>query len=140
MSFEIRTGCDLAKVGFGVSAAMGAIGYLGGQTAQLFIPSVSAAGYGLTLGLWPLASAGIYAIAETINRDGGFANVAIAFVGGYFASLTLTNLMGFSVSALAPFMGVTALVVVGALVMTVAAPCIACCCGSAAIGMSALTN
>src|SRR5271155_2296283 len=102
MSFEIRTGCDLAKVGFGVSAAMGAIGYLGGQTAQLFIPSISAAGYGLTLGLWPLASAGIYAIAETINRDGGFANVAIAFVGGYFASLALTNLMGFSVSVLAP--------------------------------------
>ena len=137
---QINGACDLAALGLGVSAGMGFVGYLGGQTAQLFIPTVSAVGYGLTLGLWPLAGAGIYALAEKINRDGGPVNVALAFVGGYFASLALTNLMGFSVSLLAPFLGVTALVIIAAVVITVAGPCLACCCGSAALGMAALTN
>jgi hypothetical protein len=91
----------------------------------------------LTLGLWVPAGVGMYLLAEKVNRNGGVVNMALGFVGGYFASWALTNLMGISVSMIAPFMGVTALFIVVGLIANVAAPVFICCCGSAGVGMFA---
>lgn len=123
---------DMFKLG----AAMGVAGFIGGEAVRLFIPSVSAVGYGLTLGLWPVASAGIFLLAEKVNRRGSAANLAIALVGGYFASLFATKLMGFSVAALAPFLGLAGFMGVAVVVGTVAWSCLICatCCKEASKG------
>lgn len=125
-------------IGTGISASMGIVGYLGGQTLQLIIPSVSAAGYGLTLGLWAPAGIAMYKLAEAVNERGGTVNAVFAFLGGYFASWAATNLMGFSVNMIAPFMGVTALVAVAGLIFSVAAPVFLCCALAAGYSMNEL--
>lgn len=103
------------------------LGVIAGQTTQLLVPSVSAAGYGLIFGLWLPVGLGIYKVSEDLNRNSPILNIAMGIFGGYAASWAITNLMGFSVSMIGPFIGLAALGVVAATIATVVAPCVLCC-------------
>jgi hypothetical protein len=113
---------SLPLIGAAASGVLALAGYLGGQTVQVIIPSASPLGYASALGLWAPAGLGMYVIAEKLNPRNDIINIPLAFIGGYFASLAFTNLMGLSVNLLAPFMGLVALAGVAVAISAIAIP------------------
>lgn len=118
---EVKSNAPTALMNF---AILGSAGWLGGKSLELIVPGVFPAAHAISLGLTAPASMVMYAVANRINAEGGYLNTLFALIGGYVASIGITNLLGFSVSLTAPFAGLTALTVLTGLVATVTIPII----------------
>jgi hypothetical protein len=93
-------------VGTGVLATAG---WMGGQIFHWIVPGVAPAAHAVAAGLWAPASLALYGLALLINRNGGPVNHTFGIIGGYFAAITVTNMLGYSVSYAAPFLGLASL-------------------------------
>ncbi len=98
---------ELKPVGF-ASASLAVLGLLAGRANQVLVASVSPVGYGLALGLTPLAAFGIFKVL-TENKINPVASAIFGGVVGYLGSVGITNLLGFEVSLVGPFAGMFSL-------------------------------
>lgn len=86
--------------------AIGAFaGALGGASLKTFIGTVSIIGHTSFLGLFPLATYGVYSVLEA-QKVSTIARHAFAILGGYLAAYIVPNCFGFSVSLPGPLLGV----------------------------------
>ncbi len=121
MVSAIRNDLSTALIG---TSALATAGWLGGKSLQLVIPAVVPSAHAMALGLALPASTLMYAVASKINDKGGAVNIVLSLITGYLTSVTAANLLGFSVSTAAPFMGLTAFVVLAGTVCLVTLPII----------------
>jgi hypothetical protein len=107
-----------------VPVLFGAAGALEGWALSLIFTSVTVAGHALILGALPVVGAGMFLVAYAISNDAGISGV-FAVLGAYPACYAVTNLLGFSVSFLAPIVGfgvLTVIVLVVGLIFSICLP------------------